>query len=123
MKRIPSCCAAIIVALAIAIAGGSAEAAACKQGAKSKKSNVPVKVKFVNKSGEYRGVFWLDYNGQMVSYANLNPGESYTIDTFVSHPWVFTDGPGNCIEMYFPAKGKNRYNLTVKSPGFGEDGD
>jgi hypothetical protein len=120
MKRVLLCLAATV---AILVSGASAEAAACKQGAKSKKSNVPVKVKFVNKSGEYRGVFWLDYKGQMVNYANLNPGESYTIDTFVSHPWAFTDGPGNCIEMFYPAKGKNRYNLTVKSPGFGQDGD
>ncbi len=114
---------AIATTIALGIASGDAEAAGCNLGAKSKKSTASVKVKFVNKSGEYRGVFWLDYNGKMVNYANLNPGESYTIDTFVSHPWVFTDGPGNCIEMFYPAKGKNRYNLTVKSPGFGQDGD
>lgn len=114
---------AVAAAISLGVTFGQAEAASCKQGAKSKKSDVPVKVKFVNKSGEYRGVFWVDYKGQLVNYANLNPGESYTIDTFVSHPWVFTDGPGNCIEMFYPAKGKNRYNLTVKSPGFGEDGD
>ncbi|MFO0994860.1 MAG: hypothetical protein U1E67_23350 [Hyphomicrobiales bacterium] len=115
----------LVLAAFIAIAGqsGYADAAGCMQGAKSKKSTNPVKVKFVNKSGEYRGVFWLDYKGQMVNYANLNPGESYTVDTFVSHPWVFTDGPGNCIEMYYPAKGKNRYNITVKSSGSGQDGD
>jgi len=49
----------LAVAAALAIGGmfGEAEAASCKQGVKSKKSNVPVKVKFVNKSGEYRGVF------------------------------------------------------------------
>jgi hypothetical protein len=123
MKRTAIGWILLAVMLPLGMACADAEAAACKPGAKSKKSNVAVKVKFVNKSGEYRGVFWLDYKGQMVNYANLNPGQSYTIDTFVSHPWVFTDGPGNCIEMYFPAKGKNRYNLTVKSPGFGEDGD
>jgi hypothetical protein len=116
-------CLAVAAVLALGVTCGQADAASCKQGVKSKKSDVPVKVKFVNKSGEYRGVFWVDYKGQMVNYANLNPGESYTIDTFVSHPWVFTDGPGNCIEMFYPAKGKSRYNLTVKSPGFGEDGD
>jgi hypothetical protein len=123
MARFKTSWLALGAALAISIVGGDADAAACKQGVKSKKSTVPVKVKFTNKSGEYRGVFWVDYNGQMVNYANLNPGQSYTIDTFVSHPWVFTDGPGNCIEMFYPAKGKTRYNLTVKSPGFGEDGD
>lgn len=120
MKRVFLSLAALVATLVLA---ANAEAASCKQGAKSKKSNVPVKVKFVNKSGEYRGVFWLDYKGKMVNYANLNPGQSYTIDTFVSHPWMFTDGRGNCIEMFFPAKGNSRYNLTVKSPGFGEDGD
>jgi hypothetical protein len=28
------------------------------------------------------------------------PGQKYTVKTFATHPWVFTDGPGNCIEMW-----------------------
>jgi hypothetical protein len=55
-----------------------------------------------------------------VPYANLNPGESYTINTYLTHPWVFTDGPGNCVEMFMPQKGVPRYNLTAKSKGGGD---
>ena len=48
MKRLFLSLAAMIATLVLAT---NAEAASCKQGVKSKKSNVPVKVKFVNKSG------------------------------------------------------------------------
>jgi hypothetical protein len=35
--------------------------------------------------------------------------------------WVFTDGPGNCVEMFMPQKGVPRFNLTRKATGFGGD--
>ena len=102
---------------------GVAEAASCSKlgGIRSQTSKTPVKVTFVNKSGEYRSVMWIDFKGQPVSYANLNPGERYTISTYVTHPWMFTDGPGNCVEMFMPRKGVSSFNLTAKSTGAGGD--
>ena len=85
--------------LAAIVSVTGAQAAGCSK-AKSQNSNTPVTVTFYNKSGEYRGVMWADFKGKWVSYANLEPGQSYTVNTFATHPWVFTDGPGNCIEMW-----------------------
>jgi uncharacterized protein YegP (UPF0339 family) len=110
-----------LFALVVAATTGYAEAASCAQGVKSKNSNTPVTVKFINKSGEYRSVMWVDFKGRYVSYANLNPGQSYSVSTFVTHPWIFTDGPGNCVEMFMPKKGVKRFNITVKSTGEGGD--
>lgn len=120
------CKAAFASALVIfALAGltGGAEAASCSKfgKVKSKNSITPVTVTFVNKSGEYRHVDWVDFNGTLVNYASLQPGERYRIDTYVTHPWVFTDGPGNCVEMFMPQKGVPRFDLTRKATGFGGD--
>jgi len=70
---------------------GGAQAASCASfgKVKSQNFNTPVTVTFVNKSGEYRSVMWIDFKGQPVTYANLNPGQSYTINTYVTHPWMF----------------------------------
>jgi VHL beta domain len=85
-----------------------AQAAYCSTHVKSKNSNTPLKVTFVNKSGAFRGVMWADFNGKLVPYANLQPGQSYTVNTFATHPWIFTDGPGNCVE---DMPGETRNNL------------
>jgi len=52
-----------------------------------------------------------------VPYANLQPGQSYTVNTFATHPWVFTGGPGNCIEMWVARAGVSKFNITAKSTG------
>jgi uncharacterized protein len=90
---------------------------------KSLNSNTPITITFVNKSKSYRGVMWLDFGGTPVTYINLNPGQSYTQKTFLTHPWMFTDGPGNCMEIYQPKSGDTRFEITAASPAFRSDED
>ncbi|MGV1013771.1 MAG: hypothetical protein ACOYB4_02245 [Methyloceanibacter sp.] len=109
--------------LAASVSISDAQVAPCpKYGkVKSKNSKTPVTVTFDNMSGEYRGVYWVDFKGEWVNYAGLNPGEKYTVDTFVTHPWIFTDGPGNCVEMFMPRKNILTFNVTAESRGKGGD--
>src|ERR1700704_15759 len=107
--------------LAAIVSVTEAQAASCSHKVMSQNSNTPLKVTFANKSGEYRGVMWVDFSGKWVSYANLNPGQSYTVSTFATHPWVFTDGPGNCVEMWVARAGVSKFNITAKSTGKGGD--
>ncbi len=79
---------------------------------KSKNSNRPVTITFVNKTDSIRGLMWLDFKGQPQEFGNLEPRQKKTINTFVTHPWMFTDGPGNCQEIYLPATGDTRFNIT-----------
>ena len=81
---------------------------------KSVNSNVKVSVTFTNRTSSHRGVLWLDYNGRPVDYAALNAGQSYTQQTFAGHPWMLTDGPGNCKEIYVPQAGDTRFDITVE---------
>ncbi|MGZ8400657.1 MAG: VHL beta domain-containing protein [Methyloceanibacter sp.] len=79
----------------------------CKQRSKlrSQNSNTPTSITFINKSGQYRGILGLDFDGQPKDYANLNSGERVTLSTFMTHPWMITDGPGNCIQIVMPRGG------------------
>ena len=90
---------------------------------RSRNSNTPVTVTFVNKTDSLRAVMWINFEGTPVNYAALNAGESYTVKTYLTHPWMFTDGPGNCIEMYMPKAGQSVFNITADSPFFGPEND
>ncbi len=90
---------------------------------KSLNSDTPITITFVNKSKSYRGVTWLDFAGTPVTYANLNPGERHTQKTFLTHPWMLTDGPGNCMEIYQPKLGDTRFDIKAPNTAFGPDDD
>lgn len=88
---------------------------------KSKNDNQAITVTFINNSNEHRSAFWIDYTGQPVHYFDLNPGQRQKQQTFVGHPWMFTDGPGNCIELRNTKRGKRTVRLKRRSPGFGPE--
>lgn len=91
------------------------------QNERSRNSDNPVTVTFINRSGAFRSVMWVDFNGRPTEYAALNDGERFTINTYLSHPWMFTDGPGNCIEMYMPVLGVSQFQITAPSRYFGDE--
>ena len=76
-------------------------------------------VTFINRSGAHLSVMWINFKGRPVSYADLDDGQSYTVKTFLTHPWMFTDGPGNCMEMFMPKRGVRRFEIRANSPAFG----
>jgi hypothetical protein len=86
----------------------------CKERTKlrSKNSDTKTKITFVNKSGGMRGILWLDFAGQPKDYANLQNGEEAVFDTFMTHPWMITDGPGNCLQIVMPHPGARVVELT-----------
>ena len=70
---------------------------------RSEHSREPTKITFINRSGMYRGLNWIDFQGQSKSYGGLNSGEKKTLNTFRTHPWMITTGPGDCIQIILPA--------------------
>ncbi len=74
-----------------------------RSGLRSEHSREPTKLTIVNKSGMYRALMWIDFKGQFKDYGGMNSGQQKTIDTFRTHPWMVTDGPGNCIQIIMPA--------------------
>jgi hypothetical protein len=64
---------------------------------------------------------WIGFDGMPVEYANLNPGETFSVNTYVTHPWMITDGPGNCIEMFMPQPGRASFDITAPGRDFGPE--
>ena len=106
----------LLAAFGLAAASSPAAADSCDLVGKikSKNSNKPYSLTFINRTDAMRVVEWLDFEGKPVEYARLEPGQKFTISTFVTHPWMFTDGPGNCHEIFSNKKKTKTYRITVE---------
>lgn len=63
-----------------------------------------VQLQFVNNAPYAVQIFWLNYQGQEQNYAELAPGASYSINTFVTHPWrVRESSSGSEVLVYQPS--------------------
>ncbi len=85
----------------------AAERLTCKSGGKlkSKSSSRAARVTFENRSGMYRSLQWINGKGEIKDIGGLNSGESITVDTFETHPWRISNGPGDCLEIFLPVAG------------------
>lgn len=57
---------------------------------------------FRNESDASVLVHWIDFNGERVVYARLDPGTGYDQRTGKGHPWVVTDLDGECLQTHRP---------------------
>ena len=55
---------------------------------RSESGSTETTIKFINKTDQKIKVNWVDYNGNEISYATLNPGDSHDQQTYVTHPWA-----------------------------------
>ncbi len=88
---------------------------------RSRASEEEVEITFVNRANARRSVVWIDFDGQPVNYADLDPGESYAVKTYRTHPWMFTDAPGNCLEMLLIDGRLSRFEITRPNQDFGPE--
>ncbi|MGR3709469.1 MAG: VHL beta domain-containing protein [Alterinioella nitratireducens] len=91
------------------------------QGMASLNGEVGQRITFTNGTDGSRGLIWMDYTGSPVEIGSLNPGEAITIDTYLTHPWMITDGPGNCLEAMLPQAGQESYAITAPNRNFGNE--
>ncbi len=117
---------AMLAFFALALAASSAHAAdaSCNQlfKLKSKNSDTATTITFVNGASTMRGIMWLGFDGQPKDYANLQVGESVTLQTFVTHPWMVVTGPGDCLEIVMPVAGGSVVSLFDEGSNAGEEG-
>lgn len=62
-------------------------------------------VVFRNERQETIQVYWINHSGERHRYADVAPGESFTVHTFPAHPWVVTENDKD-LACYRPATAK-----------------
>lgn len=93
--------------LSLAAFGAAAEkgrkhAAETKHSVYSLAADVKTRIKFINGSSQVRKIYWMNYDGKRKLYNTLKGGDSYTQETFLTHPWLITDKDGNALALYYP---------------------
>lgn len=108
----------------------AAEPISCKQAhqLKSKNSVTAARITFINKSGAMRVIQWKTFDGGYKDYGTLEPGQELVQDTFLTHPWIVANGPGDCAQAFLPVPGSSIAILDVTNEQVAErvgddDGD
>jgi VHL beta domain len=85
---------------------------------RSQRYDTPAKITFVHYAGNRRDVHWLDYSGRAHNFITIKPGQQVTAETFLTHPWMITDGSGNCLEIVLPRPGTSivRFGAPATAP-------
>jgi von Hippel-Lindau disease tumor supressor len=98
----------IVLVIGIVVAGSPAIASTISVGCnnfgklRSKNSNTPTKIRFVNERDETVRIFWLDFGGAMRFYAEVEAGATLLQPTYLTHPWIILDNTGNCTGPFMP---------------------
>ncbi|WP_158702554.1 protein kinase [Kitasatospora sp. MMS16-BH015] len=75
---------------------------------RSTAGDVSTEVEFVNRRSETVRIHWLDYQGSRIFYLQLEPGQSYVQQTYVSHPWIVTDTAATPLAIFLPTATPSR---------------
>ncbi len=71
-------------------------------GMASRNNDVPQQMTFTNYTFGLRSLFQIDHTGQPIHMADLGLNSSITFNSFLTHPWMVTDGHGTCLEAMVP---------------------
>ena len=82
---------------------------------KSLNSDTPALITFDNRSGEAVNIYWIDFGGKRQKYNTLEPGGSYTQQTYLTHPWLVTDARGKPWNVYLPEARPRTVDLHAPS--------
>lgn len=69
---------------------------ACGLERSSPHSSESTYIEFVNERSSSAIIFWVNFDGNRQYYRTLNPGESYSQQTYVGHVWVIMNGDSSC---------------------------
>ena len=61
-----------------------------------------ITVTFINDSKISVDLFWIDYEGNREKFTSVPVDGSFTLLTYVSHPWVVVDPDGSCLQVFHP---------------------
>lgn len=67
---------------------------------RSQSGTSPSTILFVNEKTVPVKVYWLNYSGAREYFFGLDPNQSLTQPTFITHPWVVTDSNDVCLDVF-----------------------
>ena len=84
----------------------AAEGTECSAESVSHSTSASVKTTLIvkNQGSATIKAYWLNYSGNRKLYKEIQTGKSFSVTTYVTHPWVITDASDNCFMVYYPTE-------------------
>lgn len=115
-SRVAMLIAALAISLSCSVHPSLAESACASEATlRSVAGTKPTEITFRNERPGVVNIFWIDYDGRRHFYRSLERGETQSLNTYATHPWVATDANGNCLGVYIADVGAN--NVTIRKEG------
>lgn len=73
-------------------------------------------MEIVNNTDKTLSVFWMDTQGGRVPYGKINPGDTFSQNTYVSHAWLLLDETGNAVAAFQAGDGENKAYVNPDTP-------
>ena len=70
--------------------------------ARSEAWDEPLPIRVTNRTDETLSVAWVDYDGVPQPAGSVAPGDTFAGQSYATHPFVFADGGGTCVEIIVP---------------------
>ncbi len=94
---------------AMAFVASAAEAGCNVTNKRSEKGTKAAVLEVVNKAKTQPiSLYWIDYKGQRVFYAKVQPGARTKQQTYRTHAWIITNQKGRCLDGLVAGQGNNR---------------
>jgi hypothetical protein len=82
-------------------------------GLRSVNHNQSITLTFLNKTKSAVNIVWINYNGGRQLYRTLASNQSFSQPSYVTHPWLITDGPGHCLGAFVALQSQG---VVIKEP-------
>jgi hypothetical protein len=86
---------------------------------RSAEDTMALTVTFTNQSSIPIKLYWINYQGTLTWYEDIEQGQSYDMDTYIGHPWLFTAINDTPLGVFFPSNlTPNNANIIITGQGF-----
>ena len=77
-------------------------------------SSSSISIKFHNDFNTVLKMYWLNYTGDLYPMGNINPGQTVSYTTYLTHPWAFVDSQTlKCAAYYDPVNSDNGETINL----------
>jgi hypothetical protein len=83
---------------------------------RSEQGTAPAVMVFEDSLDQPISIYWINYNGDRIIYKDLQPGGSFSVNTYFTHPWLITRQDGACLDVFVPSQVAQTIAITGTPP-------